>query len=277
MHAFDLQVIANSAVQTYTTELWKGGIGHWSGLRIFLFLSSFVFFPPLWLVFSLPLNNKYNKTPIVKFGCYLASHVFFMIFQVKIRVHAHTSQHVKDFMYGSFQILTSCIPLYPIYRTSLSPHWNEWVVLIWLSGLLLGELTAPQDRTGLGMIKIVIIVLNVIAIGIHLACFFVDSEHWPLLIYIRNQFSGLSLLCCCVQILDFLSFHHLFGPWAIIISSLLVDLGKFLTILMLFEFGFSMFFVGMNQPYYAVTQMSGDIEQTSKILEKNQGKCIHRL
>lgn len=76
------QVIANSAVQTYTSELWKGGIQHWSGVKIFLFLASFAIFPPLWLIFSLPLNNKYNKTPIVKFGCFLTSHLFFMLFQV---------------------------------------------------------------------------------------------------------------------------------------------------------------------------------------------------
>ncbi len=91
---FLLQVIANSAVQTYTTDLWKGGIGHWPGWKIALFLGSFAIFPPLWLAFSLPLDNKYNKTPIVKFGGYLTSHVYFMV----------------------FQIITSCVPIYPIYR-----------------------------------------------------------------------------------------------------------------------------------------------------------------
>jgi hypothetical protein len=97
----------------------------------------------------------------------------------------------------------------------------------------------------------------------------VDST---LLLFSRNQFSGLSLLCCCVQILDFLSFHHLFGPWAIIISSLMVDLGKFLTILLLFEFGFSMFTMAMNQPYFALTEMSDTIEQTAIVLDKNTGE-----
>lgn len=94
-----------------------------------------------------------------------------------------------------------------------------------------------------------IIFLNVIAVGIHLAGFLMNPSSWPLLIYVRNQFSGFSLLCCCVQILDFLSFHHLFGPWAIIIQTLMIDLGKFLTILLLFMFGFSMFTNGMNQNF----------------------------
>lgn len=155
-----------------------------------------------------------------------------------------------------FQIITSCMPIYTLYnRESIFPHWNEWIICIWISGLLLGELTSPGDRTGLGSIKIVIIFLNVIAIGIHCAAMFTNSEYWPVLIYVRNLFCGLSFLCCCVQILDFLSFHYLFGPWAIIISSLIIDTGKFLTVLMLFEFGFTMLVLAMNQAYYAPTDL----------------------
>ena len=86
------------------------------------------------------------------------------------------------------------------------------------------------------------------------------------MIYIRNQFIGLSFLCSCIQILDFLSFHHLFGPWAIIISSLLVDTGKFLAVLMLFEVGFAMLILAMNQPYYALVGLSDNVDQTKTIL-----------
>ncbi|CAG9578217.1 unnamed protein product [Danaus chrysippus] len=53
----------------------------------------------------------------------------------------------------------------------------------------------------------------------------------------------------CVQILDFLSFHHLFGPWAIIIGDLMKDLGRFLAVLAIFVFGFSMHIVALNQPF----------------------------
>ena len=88
------QVIANSAVQTYTAELWKGGVSHWAGYKIFLFLATLCLIPPMWLAFALPLENKYNKTPIIKFGCYLTSHIYFM----------------------TFQIITFCYPLYPLYR-----------------------------------------------------------------------------------------------------------------------------------------------------------------
>ena len=169
------------------------------------------------------------------------------------------------------QIITSCIPIFPIYRNSLFPHWNEWIVFIWLSGLLLSQLTSPQDRAGLGMVKIVIIILVGVAVGIHVSAYFVDREHWPLLVYIRNQFIGFSVVCCCVQILDFLSFHRLFGPWAIIISSLMVDLGKFLTVMMIFVLGFCMYTMAMNQPYFAVNEMSDTIQSTTDILKANGG------
>ena len=42
-----------------------------------------------------------------------------------------------------------------------------------------------------------------------------------------------------IQILDFLAFHHLFGPWAIIIGELLMDVGKFVVV--------SIFYKGVNE------------------------------
>lgn len=67
--------------------------------------------------------------------------------------------------------------------------------------------------------------------------------------YLRNQMFALSFLMACVQILDFLSFHHLFGPWAIIIGDLMKDLARFLVVLSIFVFGFSMQIVAMNHPF----------------------------
>lgn len=104
-----------------------------------------------------------------------------------------------------------------------------------------------------------------------------DTGSWPVMIYIRNQFIGVSFLCCCIQILDFLSFHHLFGPWAIIISSLLVDTGKFLAVLMLFELGFSMLIVSLNQPYYALNDLTTDIDKTKEILQTNNDYVLNPI
>ena len=66
--------------------------------------------------------------------------------------------------------------------------------------------------------------------------------------YIRNIFYGASLLLATILILDYLSFHHLFGPWAIIIGELLRDVAKFVVVLGLFMAGFALFFTSLNQP-----------------------------
>ena len=74
-------------------------------------------------------------------------------------------------------------------------------------------------------------------------------EYRSIMMYIRNQFMGITLLFCWIQILDFLAFHPLFGPWAIIIGECLLDVGKFVVVLSLFMMGFSMLASAMNQPF----------------------------
>ena len=93
------------------------------------------------------------------------------------------------------------------------------------------------------------------AVGLHLALFLIPSDYTNIFLYVRNQFLAWSFLFSMVQILDFLKFHHMFGPWAIIISSLLVDLGKFMTVLFLFLIGFSMLVTAMNTPFYQLTEV----------------------
>ena len=87
---------------------------------------------PVWVVFSLPLDNKYNKTPLVRFICSLTSHIYFMI------IH----------------IVVACVPIHPIYRDSMLPYWEEWLLVVWLSGLLLEQLSVQQDRSGMAKIKV---------------------------------------------------------------------------------------------------------------------------
>lgn len=122
---------------------------------------------------------------------------------------------------------------------------------MWLSGLLLVELINPSDKSGLGSIKVLVLLFGIVGTGCHLAgMMFVEKMYWPTLMYVRNQFFALSFLLACVQILDFLSFHHLFGPWAIIIGDLLKDLARFLAVLAIFVFGFSMHIVALNQSFH---------------------------
>ncbi|XP_030020883.1 serine/threonine-protein phosphatase 6 regulatory ankyrin repeat subunit A isoform X1 [Manduca sexta] len=222
------EVIAHTVVQRYLQELWRGSL-KWTGIKIMFLFVAFIICPPVWVVFSLPLGHKYNKIPIIKFMSYLTAHIYLMILLA----------------------LVAITPIYnSIFRESLVPRWYEWMLLISLSGLLLFELTNPSDKSGLGWIKIAVLLIGMIGVATHvIGWIFVLPKYWPTLMYCRNQCFALSFLLACVQIMDFLSFHHLFGPWAIIIGDLMKDLGRFLAVLAIFVFGFSMHIVALNQPF----------------------------
>jgi uncharacterized protein YhhL (DUF1145 family) len=138
-----------------------------------------------------------------------------------------------------------------VNRNPLIPYWYEWCLLVMLSGLLLFELTNPSDKSGLGWIKLAVLLFGIFGVAFHLLGYFniVSVDNYGTLLYLRNQLFALSFLLACVQILDFLSFHHLFGPWAIIIGNLMKDLARFLAVLAIFVFGFSMHFVALNQAF----------------------------
>ncbi len=93
---------------------------------------------------------------------------------------------------------------------------------------------------------------------------FVDPWWWSFVIYIRNMFYGFSLLFATILILDFLSFHHLFGPWAIIIGELLLDVGKFVVVLSLFIAGYSLLVTAMNLPFGFETDYADNTNRQSQ-------------
>ncbi|XP_021701891.1 serine/threonine-protein phosphatase 6 regulatory ankyrin repeat subunit B isoform X2 [Aedes aegypti] len=226
------EVIAHTVVQRYLQELWRGTL-NWTAWRIMLLFVGFIVCPPVWIIFTLPLGHNYYKVPIIKFMSYLTSHIYLMI-------------HL---------MIVGITPIYPVVRASLLPYWYEWGLLIWLSGLLLFELTNPSDKSGLGSIKVLVLLFGIIGVGVHVSgMLYVQKTYWPTLLYCRNQLFALSFLLACVQILDFLSFHHLFGPWAIIIGDLLKDLARFLAVLAIFVFGFSMHIVALNQSFHNLSQ-----------------------
>lgn len=222
------EVIAHTVVQRYLQELWKGNL-NWRGANHLMLFIIFIVCPPVWVVFALPLGHKYSNVPIIKFMSYLTSHVYLMV----------------------FLCLVGIMPPNPVLRHNLLPYWYEWLLLVMLSGLLLFELTNPSDKSGLGWIKLAVLLFGIFGVAFHLVAWtnIVDIKYWPTLLYLRNQLFALSFLLACVQILDFLSFHHLFGPWAIIIGNLMKDLARFLAVLAIFVFGFSMHFVALNQAF----------------------------
>ncbi|KAL7641411.1 UNVERIFIED_CONTAM: hypothetical protein RMT77_008551 [Armadillidium vulgare] len=222
------ETIARPVVQRYLNEVWMG-TRSWPAWKVIGTFLCYFLIPPVWIFFSLPLGHKYNEIPFMKFIALLVSHCYLLI----------------------LMIITVVTPLKPIWENlELFPNWYEWMLLAWLSGNMVSELTNPGDRGGLGWIKVLVLVASGMGVFIHLISFFYlgNKDVLQELLYVRNNFIGIGLLMASVQILDFLSFHHLFGPWAVIIGKLMVDLGRFLVILSIFMFGFTMYICAIYNP-----------------------------
>lgn len=106
---------------------------------------AFVLCPPVWVIFTLPLGHKYCKVPIIKFMSYLTSHIYLMILLA----------------------ISGIVPPYPVVRPNLFPYWYELLLLVMLSGLLLFELTNPSDKSGLGFIKLLVLLFGMAGVGVH--------------------------------------------------------------------------------------------------------------
>lgn len=50
------EVIAHTVVQRYLADLWVGGLT-WKNWKLLLLFVAFVFIPPVWVFFSLPLGQ----------------------------------------------------------------------------------------------------------------------------------------------------------------------------------------------------------------------------
>jgi hypothetical protein len=72
-------------VQRYLTEIWNGGIewgfGKFAGFFVLLLVC-----PPVWIFFSLPLDHRVAKAPIIKFVCHLVSHVILTTLLILVRI-----------------------------------------------------------------------------------------------------------------------------------------------------------------------------------------------
>ncbi|KAF2353344.1 Ion transport domain [Trinorchestia longiramus] len=222
------RVIAHPSVQRYLNDVWMGSL-KWPAWKMAAVFLACLVIPPIWLFFSLPLRHKYYRIPFTKFLSYLVSHCYMLL----------------------LMILMVVTPLSPIWElTDLMPRWHEWMLLAWLSGNLVAELTSPGDRTGLGWIKVFVLMFGGLGVLTHVFGFLYYGHQGPLqeILYVRNVLIGCGLLLATVQLLDFLSFHNLFGPWAVIIGKLMVDLGRFLVILAIFMFGFTMYLSAIYNP-----------------------------
>lgn len=228
------EVVAQHAVQKYLTDVWIGNL-KWAGWMFLLLFFGFLICPLIWIVVSCPFIHRLSKIPIIKFMSYLVSHIFFI----------------------AILTFTTVNPWLPLYKNKgYLPHWHEWLLLIWVIGVFMADITNPADRAGLGGIKRVIVVISFLAVLLHAITLVIsflelqDEESRLIMLYCRNQMFAVALLLSFLEFLNFLTFHHLFGPWAVIIRDLIKDLLRFLAILGIFMVGFSLHVCAIYQPVF---------------------------
>uniref|UniRef100_A0A1I7TBT6 ANK_REP_REGION domain-containing protein n=1 Tax=Caenorhabditis tropicalis TaxID=1561998 RepID=A0A1I7TBT6_9PELO len=203
------EVVSYASVQRYLTEVWTARVD-WSFGKFVAFSLFVLMCPPAWFYFSLPLDSRIGRAPIIKFVCHIVSHVYFTILLTIV-------------------VLNITHKMYEV--TSVAPNPVEWLLLLWLSGNLVSELSTVGGGSGLGIVKVLILVLSAMAIAVHVLAFLLpavvlthldndEKLHFArTMLYLKNQLFAFALLFAFVEYLDFLTVHHLFGPWAIIIRT----------------------------------------------------------
>uniref|UniRef100_A0A5S6QGH4 ANK_REP_REGION domain-containing protein n=1 Tax=Trichuris muris TaxID=70415 RepID=A0A5S6QGH4_TRIMR len=241
-------VVSHPSVQRYLTEVWNGGIT-WSSWKLTMFFFLVLICPPAWFFFSLPLNYRINEAPVIKFSCHLVSHLLFtwLLTLETLRVYQ---------------------PLYEI--TSPIPTPVEFFLLLWLSGKLVAELSQMDGFTS-RFSSLFTLLFSSVAMVIHIWAFvypllFMDTAsadekflYTHTLLYVKNQLFAAVLLVTFMHYLEFLTVHHLFGPWAVIIRNLMYDLTRFLVIMFLFMTGFTVYVTSVFQPAYVVPDEVGSL------------------
>jgi len=240
--------VAHANVQGYLSDVWKGDNPLFDGWRTVVLSLLCMLIPPLWAFLALPYN-KYSRVPTLRFICYVISH-FYLI---------------------TLLILVTVVPWNRSYE-ELFPTPYEWILLIWLSGMLISQISEPQSRSGMGIFPPLVLGLSTIAILMHIVAIFITGQAREELMYGRDQVLGLGLLLCVVQCMEFLSLHHLFGPWSIIIRSLIQDLLRFLVILMIFIFGFALQLTVVYKPVYNLKHVKIPTETVP--IPKREGPLI---
>lgn len=224
-------VVSQHGVQKYLSSVWAGNL-NWSGWKFIMLFFAFLICPPVWIVVSCPIGHRLAKIPVIKFMSYLASHIFFIVLLCMTTV------------FVPFYIpLWLCSDLFPL------PH--EWLLAIWFLGNLVSNISDPADKAGFGSIRLVVMGIGFAAFVTHCVGFlFPDEETRVIILYLRNQMLAVVMLLSFIEFLNFLSFHHLFGPWAVIIQDLVKDMMRFLVILGIFMVGFSLSISAIYVPVF---------------------------
>lgn len=173
------EVVSLPAVQSYLTDVWHGN-QVWSATHSVVVFLGFLLCPPLWIFFSLPLGHKYTFIPYVKLISHIVSHLFFILMLVLVFMSPF------DYLYN---------------RHNPAPTAEEIILVFWVIGKFVGEVTTADERSGLGWIRVLVLVFCGIAFILHFVAFAFDPPTETEILYVRNQIFALSSLFACVQII----------------------------------------------------------------------------
>jgi hypothetical protein len=174
------QAVALVPVQSFLTSIWYGGleVTQWQIMLTFLV---FFFCPPVWLIFSLPLPHHISEVPFIKLVVHITSHLYYIL----------------------IMILVFMTPFRPLYlRRDLAPTPEEWLLIFWLIGNFLAEITSHEERRGLGRLRSVVLALGTLAVLVHVAAIGTDDETKVIMLYIRCQLLATACFFADIQILS---------------------------------------------------------------------------
>ena len=248
------KVISHFAVQQYLNDLWDSNM-KMNGIIIFLVFLCTLFIPIIWFVLSLPISIRLkkdgiiiNQIPIIKFITIFVSHLYFII----------------------LLILTCVQPIVPISSNVNSinlTNYNEWVLLVWISGLVVSELISFNDKSGFGMLKIFVLLITTLACLLNVISFFLNANDYEryILLFARNMLLAMTIFISVYQLLDLLKFQFLFGPWAIMLRFIVNDFLRLLVLYLIFAFGFACLITALYQDVYPTYDGSVSIDDTNSL------------
>nr|XP_047126785.1 serine/threonine-protein phosphatase 6 regulatory ankyrin repeat subunit A-like [Hydra vulgaris] len=218
--------VAHNNVQSYLSNLWKGSGMSIEGVYAILFTVVCFLCPPFWFFLCLPFH-RWNKVPTIKFICHVISHLYYITVLIYIVVVPWDRSKVETF-----------------------PTYAEYILVIWVSGHLLAEITEPESQP----FRIFTLFLMSAAFGTHIVALFMSATTREEILYGRDNILGVALVMLISQILLFLSLNKIFGPWSVMIENLVIDVCKFLVIMFLFIFAFTMHTAVVFKRVYGLTE-----------------------
>ncbi|XP_065684627.1 serine/threonine-protein phosphatase 6 regulatory ankyrin repeat subunit A isoform X1 [Hydra vulgaris] len=227
--------VAQSNIQSFFSDIWNGDLFAIEAPAFLIIAVICFFFPPLWFFLCLPFH-RFSKVPTLKFICHLISHFYFTI----------------------ILILVVAVPWNRSYLELYPPPW-EWMLWIWHCAMFLNTITDIE----INYFKVVQCMIAASALSLNILAYFMENRVRENVMYARDNVLGLNLLMLFVQFfLEFLAMHEVFGPWTVMIKSLVVDVLKFVFILSLCIVAFTMHGAIIYKPVYNKSQSLTDFPMT---------------